>query len=223
MQNPLTVQAGDSLKLITTPVIRFPITFNQMMSLMPAFKDKFIEMQRSITPNGVYCSAAAMQPTYSASVYDFFIVEGTQLVQVPVATLSSISTGIVAAEKAQRCEPMLLSKPACGDTWLTVPHINAICADVIRQVLSSYMAMSRPWMAGIIPFRTNWELKLEEEDLIIDLLCKSGLRLALEEIDHHPSRLISVTATEYGLSINVLCDIRVYLWMSDVEGKLLDE
>ena len=221
MTNPLHVMEGDSLQLITSPIKRLHLTVLQVQRIIPLFYDLFANLQQSHPSNGLYLNPCSITPSFPLHRYTFYAcIAVDKIQQISAETIKDTTTTLMLKPINPKEDVIVIEAKNHTLPWDTKPHLLAIALEVVKQVLSNYFHQVRPWMKGIIPLRMNYDLPLETEDRIIDSLVRDGLGSILEEVDHFPGRLISVTLTPVGLAINILCNVREYLWTRDQEMRL---
>lgn len=209
MKDPLSVDVGDTVKLLSSPIQRIVIPMDTIHNICQIIEEELVNLQQSgIFSLGIYKSNSSIHPTYTSSTAYFF--QNNQQVNLGDITPGTEITVVTNSG----------SSVVIKDVH-TYPSILAVGMDVICDVMLSHLYKLRPWLAKALKHTPIYTTRISDEtaSIIEDNIFYSNQTI-IEHLDKHPSRIVNVKVTPVGIIVGICCDIRVYLWTKHQEEAL---
>ena len=215
--NPLIVFAGDSLKLLNTPMYQVLIPIPEIVSLMPLLTLPIEEYVDRVALRNIYINPRTFLPAAKGEDYTWYLHNDTSFTTpYTIAELADMAQAnqpidIIGVNKTKQ---VIFKNLTLANFY---PERTAIAIEIVREVLQSYYLQERPWMQPIISNAVNIRVPLHIANGVIEMLLYSSLNRD-EEFAAHPTHLVRVvTKNKPGIVIQLLCDIRVYKFVNDQE------
>lgn len=215
--NPLTVDIGDSAKLLKRPLHLVIIPMPEIVSRLPLFSSTIEEHLEGLPLTDIYLNQLSVKPSIYGTDYNWYLDHDTTMddpysiedvvyllqKQDPISVVGVTSRGRVAINN--------LSMASMRPSYL------AIALEATRDVLQRYYLRERPWMHPAIRNRNtvyvDWDTATNIEEMFLFSSIGRG-----EEIASYPSNLIKVDIKPtLGVVISVLCDVRIYQYTYEKE------
>lgn len=235
MPSPLEVKQGDSLNLLSYPEHRITIPLMEVYQYMGILEKSISQYKASSFGRGLYFDISNIRPTIRP-IYDptkvdeltrqvifpnleyelyplIMEVEGTCMNIRQLLDLVKKASHPVSIRAVYGQQEVMLPKVVEANFY---PTDISIALELVRDALQAEFFRLRPWMHKVLRAKPEIICSSEEREAILNVFFEKHYDI-VEIIEGYPHHLIAVIANKHGLVINVLCDIRIYLWTQQQE------
>ena len=238
IDNPLTVKEGDTLNLLMNPVRSLTIPLVDVYRIIPSLSTAIERYKQQVFGSGLFLDKLNIRPTVMPlydpnnvdeltrqtlpphNQYELFPVIDNQLGDcVSVYDMLNIVK--------ESSHPIMI-KASFNGHGINIadakehhfyPTSISIALEMIRDAIQSHLLQLRPWMNVAIKTKPYIVCSLEEQERLIDAYIYEKQEI-VDMLLNSQTRLISVIVSTHGITINLLCDVRVYLWTKTQEEQL---
>lgn len=235
MPNPLDVKQGDSLNLLSYPEHRITLPLMEVYQYMGILEQSIRQYKEGTFGRGLYFEVNSIRPTirplYDPTKVDELTrqvilpnmeyelyplvmdVEGKCMNARQLLDLVEKASHPVSVRAVYGQDEVMLAKVEEKNFY---PTDISIALELVRDALQAEFFRLRPWMHKVLRSKPEIICSSEEREEILNLFFERQSSI-MEIIEEYPNNLISVVTAGHGIVINVLCDIRIYLWTKQQE------